>query len=254
VTGRLATYGHIATQLGVELENLKAFCLKRAKRPRDDFLAKLSANIRRIQPFTEEDAELFLDCKRLILEISGLEYNRSWYDGWNTFFKISHQQIADICGELAGSYAFYRNFGNGRVVLKSRLDILPFDQAAGIQRFNIKRRVYGTKERISDGFVVPLHGRIVMIAKIADAEGMLCIYAEKQRHDENMTGVMLSLREGDPAFATRVVMMKLSGKNKLSDANFGLIEPNQLTFELGDYAGTISNQLDQWAVMQILKL
>jgi hypothetical protein len=254
VRRKLATYAQLAVQLDVDHDNLKAFCLGRSKRPRDDFVSKFTANIRRIQPFAASDPAANEACSRLVSEISSVQYNRSWYDGWNEFFNINHQAIADTCGPLEGSYAFYRNYGNGRVVLKSRLEIAPFDQTTGVQRFLIRRKVYGSKERTSAGFVVPLHGRIVMIARIADAEGILCIYAERQRDDENMAGVMLSLREGDPSFATRVLMVKLTSKNKLTDANYGLVEFDKLNFELGDNLSTISNQLDQWGVLQTVKL
>jgi uncharacterized protein YjiS (DUF1127 family) len=229
--------------------------LGRAKRPSDEFISKLTANIRRLHPLADGHEELAQLCDQLINDIAVIDYNRSWYDGWNSFFGISHQQIAEGCADLAGSYAFYRNYGNGRVVLKSKLDISPFDQAAGVQTFKIRRKVVGPEERISEGFLFPLHGKIVMIAKIADAEGMLCIYAQKRRRGEDtLTGLMLSLREGDPAFATRIIMVKLGTKNKLSDANYGLIEFEKLAFELGNQLSAISNELDQWAVMQLLQL
>jgi hypothetical protein len=250
----LVTYAQIAQQLQVDADILKTFCLRRSLRPRGLFLKQLANNIPRIEPLVLQHKEISLELKRLVLDLAGIEHNRSWYDGFYDFFQVRGQDLAAQGAALVGQYAFYRNFGNNLAVLKSKLEIFPFDQMSNVQRFEVRRKVFGQGERISRGFVFPLYERSIMIAKIGAGEGIITIYAEKPRIDENITGVMLNSKEGDPAFATRVVMMKLTQKNKTLDTGYGLIDASKLNYEIGDYSATISNALEQWATMQIVKL
>lgn len=250
---RGATYSQVAEQLDVDEEVLKAFCLGRSKRPRGTFLRNLVGNIRRIGPFFEELSELRYAFTDLLIEISKNNSNISWYDEFSKYIGISRVEISYYGQELVGRYVMYRNSGNGMLIHKTRLDILRFDEHIGMQPAIITRRLIGQKERISRGFLFPVHQKLVIISKIGENDGMLAIFAERS-DDGSLAGIMLNLLKGNNIFATRVLIIQVTSKNKSIDANYGLINHEQAGKEVPDYLEAINNTLDQWSILQLFKL
>jgi len=251
VKERQATYVQIAQQLEVDYETLKAFSLGRSKRPKGPFLRNLAANIRRIGPFADGSESQRHTFARILMEISGSEFNRTWYDEFYRFFSVSRDAVFEQGQEIVGRYVLYRNTGNGRTINKTRLDVLPFDENTGVQEFLIVRRLISQRDRISKGIIIPMKHKFCFIGKIGENEGLLSIFAEKQKEDANLFGIMLSLNDAEGVFATRIAMIKTTARQRAVDTTLGAIDSDQLKKEIGQYAETLNNSLDDWATMRI---
>jgi hypothetical protein len=253
VKGRSATYQQMAEQLGVDTETLKSFCRRRSLRPRGDFLRKLTSNLRRLAPFAQSDENLKYSFTRLIMDLSGTEYNKGWHEGFYNTFGITRVEVAAASDKVAGEYLMYRNAGNSLQINKTSLKIEEYDENSGVQRILVTRKIIGPRNRVSEGFIMPLHDKYAIFAKIGVDEGMFSIFAERDDIEKHMFGIMTTLHKGELVFSTRIFIFRTTAENQQLQKSIGLISQTQLQAEISGYHSCLNNSLDHWATMQVIK-
>jgi hypothetical protein len=185
----------------------------------------------------------------ILKEVDSADHAMSWQSAMGAYFGVTTQNILKSVTPLVGKYAYYRNIGDDRGILKSQMEIFEYDTAVGYQPVKVIRSIQLQQKRVSDGFVFPLHEKFVIVAKIGNEAGMFVTFLDKPKFDSDncCTGIMISNLDGFPIFATKVVIAKLKGNENTE--NWGVINIETAEAELGIYTRQIDNTVGERAVM-----